>query len=222
MPAEFRFRTSHFRTSSGLMARPIYFASAADLHAWLKNNHENCRELLVGFYKKSSGKASLTYQEALDEALCFGWIDGVRKRVNAEAYSIRFTPRKVKSQWSAVNIKRVRELSGAGRMQGSGLKAFAGAEKQKRKYSYEQRQEACLSKEDQRRFRSNSSAWAFFEAQPPGYRKIATFWVISAKRERTRERRLGVLISAPAAGRRIDLLAPSSVPKRQSAGGTET
>lgn len=202
------------------MARPHYFASAADFHAWLEDNHANCRELLIGFYKKSSDKASITYKEALDEALCFGWIDGVRKSVNAQAYSIRFTPRKVKSQWSVVNTKRARELSAAGRMQASGLKAFEGAEQQKRKYSYEQRQQACLSKQDEQRFRNHSSAWTFFGAQPPGYRKVATFWVVSAKRDETRERRLGVLISACAAGRRIDLLAPSSVPKRHRAGGT--
>jgi uncharacterized protein YdeI (YjbR/CyaY-like superfamily) len=203
------------------MSRPLYFASSAEFRSWLENNHADCAELLVGFYNKSSGKTSVTYPEALDEALCFGWIDGVRKNVNPEAYSIRFTPRKAKSQWSAVNINRVRKLSAARRMQAPGLKAFEGAEQQKRKYSYEQRQEACLSKEDERRFRSHSSAWAFFEAQPPGYRKTATFWVVSAKREQTRERRLGVLMSSSAAGRRIDLLAPSSVPKRQKARGTE-
>jgi uncharacterized protein YdeI (YjbR/CyaY-like superfamily) len=197
------------------MSRATYFASSADFRTWLKNSHATCGELLVGFYKKSCGKASLTYQEALDEALCFGWIDGVRKSVNAEAYSIRFTPRKAKSQWSAVNIKRMRELSAAGRMQASGLKAFEGAEQQKRKYSYEQRHDACLSRRGERLFRSHSGAWDFFEAQPPGYRKTATFWVVSAKHQDTRERRLGVLISASAAGRRIDLLAPSSVPKRQ-------
>lgn len=183
-----------FPGRSDWVAHPLYFASAADFRMWLEKNHAGCSELLVGFYKKSSDKASMTYPEALDEALCFGWIDGVRKNVNAEAYSIRFTPRKVPSQWSAVNVKRVRELSGAGRMQPSGLKAFEGAEQQRRKYSYEQRQKACLTKEDEGRFRSHASAWPFFEAQPPGYRRTATFWVVSAKREPTREKRLRVLI----------------------------
>lgn len=135
------------------MAYPQYFVSSADFRAWLEINHASGRELLVGFHKKSSGKASVTYRDALDEALCFGWIDGVRKSVNTQAYCIRFTPRKLKSQWSAVNIRRVRELSAAGRMHSSGLKAFEGAEQQKRKYSYEQRHEAHLSKEDERRFR---------------------------------------------------------------------
>jgi uncharacterized protein YdeI (YjbR/CyaY-like superfamily) len=195
--------------------RPVYFVSAADFRNWLENNHVRCTQLFVGFYKKSSGRASITYREALDEALCFGWIDGVRKSLDAEAYTIRFTPRKAESRWSAVNIKRVHELSAARRMHGSGLKAFEGAEQQKRNYSYEQRHESRLPAEDVRRFRGHPSVWEFFQAQPPGYRKTATFWVVSAKREETRKRRLGVLISASAEGRRIDLLEPSSVPKRQ-------
>jgi uncharacterized protein YdeI (YjbR/CyaY-like superfamily) len=197
------------------MSRAIYFTSPVDFRKWLDSNHAACTELQVGFYKKSSGKASIAYPEALDEALCFGWIDGVRKRVDTEAYSIRFTPRKAKSQWSAVNIKRVRKLSAEGRMHSSGLRAFEGAERQKRKYSYEQRHKARLSTQDERQFRANAKAWEFFQLQPPGYLKTATFWVVSAKREETRERRLGVLISASAAGRRIDLLVPLSVPKRQ-------
>jgi uncharacterized protein YdeI (YjbR/CyaY-like superfamily) len=142
-------------------------------------------------------------------------MDGVRKRVNAEVYRIRFTPRKAKSQWSAVNIKRVRELSAEGRMHSSGLRAFEGAERQKRKYSYEQRHAARLSADDELQFRANAKGWAFFQLAPPGYRKTSTFWVVTAKHEETRERRLGMRISASAAGRRIDLLAPSSVPKRQ-------
>jgi uncharacterized protein YdeI (YjbR/CyaY-like superfamily) len=202
-----------------------YFASAADFRKWLEANHEKCPELFVGFYKKSSRMPSVTYSEALDQALCFGWIDGVRKNVDAQAYMIRFTPRKARSQWSAVNIKHVQRLLAAGMMHRSGLKAFEGAEKQKRKYSYEQRHESRLSTEDERQFRSNSRAWEFFQAQPPGYRKTATFWVVSAKRDDTRQRRLGVLISASAKGRRIDLLAPSSVtklvPKRQRKNSTE-
>jgi uncharacterized protein YdeI (YjbR/CyaY-like superfamily) len=199
------------------MSRAVYFASSADFREWLQKNHAACTELLVGFYKKSSGKASITYPEALDEALCFGWIDGVRKSTNAEAYTIRFTPRREKSQWSLVNIKRARELSAAGRVHSSRLRAFAGAEQQKRKYSYEQRHESELSAQHERRFRENPNAWQFFQSQPPGYRKTVTFWIVSAKREETRERRLNVLMSASAQGRRIDLLAPTSVPKRQQA-----
>jgi len=204
------------------MIGPVYFAVAADFRQWLERNHAASTELLVGFYKKSSGRASITYSEALDEALCFGWIDGVRKSVSAEAYCIRFTPRKVKSQWSSVNIQRVRDLSRGGRMQSSGIKAFEGAEQQRRKYSYEQRREAGWANEHEKQFRSNASAWTFFEAQPPGYRRTARFWVVSAKREETRQKRLGVLISASREGRRIDLLAPSSVPKRQRERATET
>jgi uncharacterized protein YdeI (YjbR/CyaY-like superfamily) len=204
----------------------VHFASARDFRNWLEVNHAKSAELFVGFYKKSSGRPSITYSEALDEALCFGWIDGVRKSVDAETYVIRFTPRKAKSQWSMINIRHVQRLSAAGRMQGSGLKAFEGAEQQKRKYSYEQRHESRLSAENERKFRSNSGAWEFFHAQPAGYRKTATFWVVSAKREETRRRRLDTLISASDKGGRIDLLAPSSipksVPKRQSKRSTES
>jgi uncharacterized protein YdeI (YjbR/CyaY-like superfamily) len=197
------------------MARPTYFASSAAFRSWLENNHASCSELLVGFYKKSSGKGGISYPEALDGALCFGWIDGVRKSLNADAYTIRFTPRKAKSQWSTVNIKRGRELSAAGRMHSAGLKIFEGAEAQPRKYSYEQRKDSHFSTDHERQFRANSAAWEFFKSQPAGYRRTATFWVASAKQEETRRRRLGLLISASAAGQRIDLLAPSSVPKRQ-------
>ncbi len=190
-----------------------YFASAAEFRNWLKANHAKCPELIVGFYKRSSGNPSVTYSEALDEALCFGWIDGVRKNVDAEAYRIRFTPRRAKSQWSAVNIKHVQRLSAAGLMHSSGLKAFAGAEQQKRKYSYEQRHESRFSAEEERQFRSISGAWEFLQAQPAGYRRTATFWVVSAQRQQARQRRLDKLIAASAKDRRINLLAPSSLPK---------
>lgn len=204
------------------MAQPIYFSSSAEFRNWLEKNHAGCAELFLGFFQKSSGKAGITYPQALDEALCFGWIDGVRKSLNAEAYTIRFTPRKAKSQWSAVNIKRAHELSAAGQMHSAGLDAFQGAKNQTRKYSYEQRRDPSFSADHKRRFRAESGAWKFFQSQPAGYRRTATFWVVSAKQERTKQRRLGVLILASADGRRIDLLAPSSVPKRQSQGSTET
>lgn len=198
-----------------------YFASSTEFRNWLQNNHHSRTELFVGFYKRSSGKPGITYSEALDEALCCGWIDGVRKRVDDEAYMIRFAPRKAKSQWSAVNIRRAQQLSAAGRMYPCGLKALQGADEQKRKYSYEQPRESRLPNEDEQRFRGNSSAWEFFQSQPSGYRKTATFWVVSAKRVETRQRRLGILISASENNRRIDLLAPLSVPKRQKNGSTE-
>jgi len=195
--------------------KPTHFQSAHDFRAWLEENHALFPELLIGFYKKSSGKLSITYPEALDEALCFGWIDGVRRNVNAGAYTIRFTPRKPKSQWSAVNIRHVERLTQAGRMCPAGIKAFQGATEQSRKYSYEQRNEACFDKESDRRFRAHRAAWDFFQSQPPGYRRTATFWVVSAKKEETRQRRLEVLIAAAGSGRRIDPLAPLSVPKRR-------
>ncbi len=175
--------------------KPLFFVSASDFRTWLKIEGKNRVELWVGFYKKESGKASITYSEALDEALCFGWIDGVRKSISADAYTIRFTPRKPKSQWSTVNIKRVQELAHTGRIQPAGLKAFEGATDQPRKYSYEQRNRAQFPAQDEKRFRSNRKAWEFFQSQPPWYRRTATFWVISAKKEETRQRRLTTLIA---------------------------
>lgn len=181
----------------------LYFSAPPDFRRWLTVRHEKSPELWVGFYKKASGKHSITYQEALDEALCFGWIDGVRRSVGADAYAIRFTPRKPRSQWSAVNIRHVERLSQAGRMHPSGRKAFEGAETQARKYSYEQRNQASFGKEAEARFRANRKAWEFFQSQPPWYRRTATFWVISAKKEETRDKRLATLISDSASQRPI-------------------
>jgi len=195
--------------------KPIFFPSAADFHSWLDANHEKHSELWVGFYKKSSRKPSLTYKEAVDEALCFGWIDGVRRSVNPDAYTIRFTPRQPKSQWSEVNCKRAQELVDAGRLRPAGQKAFAGAKDQIRKYSYEQRNQACFSAADERLFRSNSAAWDFFQNQPPWYRRTATFWVISAKKEEIRQRRLSTLIADSGQRKSIKPLTRPSVPKRR-------
>jgi uncharacterized protein YdeI (YjbR/CyaY-like superfamily) len=194
----------------------VYFPSSSEFRKWLQQNHLKRDELLVGFYKKGSGRPSVTYSEALDEALCYGWIDGVRKRVDDSAYSIRFSPRKAKSRWSAVNIERVRQLTAEGRMQPAGLKAFAGAKEQPRAYSYEQRHAAKLAQADEQKFRANQAAWEFFQAQPPGYRRTITFWVISAKKEETRQRRLATLIDVSARERIIDLLTGKPVvPKRK-------
>ncbi|HEY6770155.1 MAG TPA: YdeI/OmpD-associated family protein [Candidatus Sulfotelmatobacter sp.] len=137
----------------------------------------------------------MTYSEALDEAICFGWIDGVRNSIDAAAYRIRFTPRKPGSQWSAVNIKRAKKLIADQRMTHTGLAAFAGAETQGRAYSYEQRKEAKLDAVSERSFRENKPAWEFFEQQPPWYRRTAFFWVISAKQQKTRQKRLDQLIA---------------------------
>jgi len=187
--------------------KPAFFASAAEFHSWLERHHDSETALLVGLYKRATGRG-LTYPEALDEALAFGWIDGVRKRLDDEAYTIRFTPRKPKSVWSAINIKRVKQLTAEGRMQPAGLRAFAGRdEKKARQYSYE-RETQALDPALAAELRANRKASAFFEAQPPGYRKIATFWIMSAKQEATRARRLAHLIERSASGERIDLLKP--------------
>lgn len=187
---------------------PTFFNSAADFGAWLEKHHASESALLVGFHKKNLGRG-ITYLEALDQALCFGWIDGVRRRIDAESYSIRFTPRQPGSIWSAVNLKRAKQLESQGKMSAAGLRAFRGRDEQKtRKYSYE-RAEAKLSPSLNRILRTSKAAAAFFDTQPPGYRKIATFWIMSGKKEETRERRLAHLIERSAKGKRIDLLSPN-------------
>jgi uncharacterized protein YdeI (YjbR/CyaY-like superfamily) len=188
---------------------PTFFPTPEDFRAWLAENHDRERELLVGFYKVGSGKPSITWPQSVDEALCYGWIDGVRRSLGEEAYTIRFTPRKAKSTWSAVNIARVAELTAEGRMRPAGLAAFqAREESNSRIYAYENRDKAVFDPALEERFRANEKAWSFFQAQPPGYRKTATFWVASAKQEATRLRRLDQLIADSAAGRRIDQLTP--------------
>lgn len=186
--------------------KPTYFASPAEFRRWLSKNHRTARELWVGFHKKSSATPSMTWPESVDEALCFGWIDGIRKAVDAERYVIRFTPRRKGSYWSAVNTRRARELIEAGRMRPAGIAAFEARDERKTRYSFEQRQAPKLGAEARRRFRSNAPAWRFFESQPPGYRKLTIFWVISAKQEATRARRLETLIADSAAGRRLGML----------------
>jgi uncharacterized protein YdeI (YjbR/CyaY-like superfamily) len=188
---------------------PTFFATPGELRAWLQVHHETESELLVGYYKKGSGRPSITWPESVDEALCVGWIDGVRRSLGDEAYTIRFTPRKAKSTWSAVNIKRAGELIEMGRMTPAGLKAFeARDEERSRIYAYENRHNAVLDPAMEERFRANEKAWAFFQAQPPGYRQTSIHWVISAKQEATRLRRLDIVIADSAAGRRIDMLNP--------------
>jgi len=187
--------------------KPIFFASAAEFRAWLEQHHAQAQELLVGYYKVGSGKPSLTWPESVDEALCFGWIDGLRKRLDDERYTIRFTPRKPRSTWSAVNVQRVAVLTAEGRMRPAGLKAFEARSADKTSiYSYEQRKAARLSPAQTRAFKANPAAWAYFQAQPAWYRTAATWWVVSAKKEETRERRLAQLIADSAAGRGIPQL----------------
>ncbi|HKG92040.1 MAG TPA: YdeI/OmpD-associated family protein [Gemmatimonadaceae bacterium] len=197
-------------------ATPTFFATPADFRAWLERHHDTGRELLVGFYKKGAGKPSITWPESVDEALCFGWIDGVRRSIDDESYSIRFTPRKPRSNWSAVNVARVAALTKAGRMHPAGLAAFeARAPERTGIYAYEQRTTAELSPADEKRFRANKKAWAFFESQPPGYRHLALWWVVTAKKEETRQKRLATLIDDSANGRRLHGLAqPGERPKK--------
>jgi len=183
-----------------------YFKSAADFRAWLEVNHSGVTELWLGFYKKDSGKGGITYAEALDEALCFGWIDGIRKRVDALSFTQRFTPRKPKSIWSLINIGHVTRLKKAGRMKPAGLKAFAARTDAKSGvYSFENKPRE-LSPELVREFKANKAAWEFFQQQPPGYRRLISFWVMSAKQEETRQRRLAQLMSDSKQGRRLGML----------------
>ncbi len=186
-----------------LGVKPRFFATPAAWRAWLEKNHKLESELLVGFHKKDSGKPSITWPESVDAALCFGWIDGVRRRIDDWSYSIRFTPRRPRSIWSAVNIGRVEELTRFGLMHPAGIAAFAAREEERsRIYAFEQKS-AAFTASQERLLRNNAAAWEFFESQPPSYRRVATWWVISAKREETRTKRLQALIEDSAAGRRL-------------------
>jgi uncharacterized protein YdeI (YjbR/CyaY-like superfamily) len=188
------------------MTKPKFFKTAGEFHEWLLTNHSSQSELLVGFHKKDSGKTSVTYAEALDEALCFGWIDGVRRSVNATSYTIRFTPRKPKSIWSLVNVRHVERLTTEGRMQPSGLAAFALREdKRTGIYSFENKPRE-LSPEYQKQFKGNKKAWEFFQAQPGYFTRTSIFWVMSAKKDETRNRRLQQLIDASANGVRLGVI----------------
>ncbi len=185
---------------------PKFFTTAAEWRQWLENHHKQAQELVVGFYKKNSGKPSITWPESVDVALCFGWIDGVRRGIDHVSYSIRFTPRKSRSTWSAVNIKRVAELTAQGLMHPVGIKAFEAREDARSGiYSFEQ-QHIEFSNEQEDQFRANEAAWTFFEAKAPWYRRAATWWVVSAKRQATRDKRLSTLIEASKLGQTIDHL----------------
>lgn len=194
--------------------KPRYFATPAQLRAWLEKNHATKKELLVGFYKKGSGRPSITWPESVDEALCFGWIDGVRRSLGEEAYTIRFTPRKTTSIWSSVNVARVATLTEQGRMKDAGHRAFAARKPHKTGvYSFERKEVATLSPIQEKRLRANRKAAAFFDAQAPWYRRTALHWVVSAKREDTRERRLAQLIADSEAQRLIGPLARGRSPR---------
>jgi uncharacterized protein YdeI (YjbR/CyaY-like superfamily) len=184
--------------------KAIYFRNAAEFRAWLERHHDAAAELLIGYYKKGSQRPSMTWPESVDEALCFGWIDGVRKGIDEERYTIRFTPRKQGSVWSAANIKRAHELIDLGLMRPSGRHAFESRRADRSViYSYEQREAVKLDDAYERTFRRNKKAWRFFEASPPSYRKAAIHWVMTAKRVETREQRLATLIEDSAHGRTV-------------------
>ncbi|MBD3583992.1 YdeI/OmpD-associated family protein [Flavobacterium selenitireducens] len=182
---------------------PTFFETPSDFRKWLERNHDSKTELLVGFYKVGSGKPSISWPESVDQALCFGWIDGVRKSIDSESYSIRFTPRKPTSIWSAVNIGKMEELTKAGLMRPEGEKAFAKrTEARSNIYSHET-ESVAFDAELEERFRQNEKAWAFFSAQPPSYRKVITHWVISAKQDKTRRSRLEKAIAESEKGKRL-------------------
>lgn len=186
---------------------PKFFASPAAWRAWLERHHADIEELWVGFYKRESGRPSITWPESVDGALCFGWIDGVRKSIDPVSYKIRFTPRKPRSIWSAINIKRAKELSKSGLMHDAGLAAFEKRDGDRSAiYAYEQRKSAQLPKEFEKQFRANAGAWAFFQAQAPWYRRTSSYWVIGAKKEETRSKRLAILIDCSARQRPIPSL----------------
>jgi uncharacterized protein YdeI (YjbR/CyaY-like superfamily) len=174
---------------------PLFFGDAAAARRWFQKHHAHETELLVGFWKVGSRRGGATYKEVLDEALCFGWIDGIRRNRDAESWTIRFTPRKPRSIWSAVNIKRAGELIAEKRMRSAGLRAFRSRdEKRSRVYSYETTQSTPLGPEESKALRANKKAWAYFQAQRPSYRKTASYWVMSGKKQETRKRRLQALI----------------------------
>lgn len=196
--------------TGGGTGEPRFFATAAELRAWFLANHETSEELILGFYRASTGRRTVTWAEAVDEALCVGWIDSIQRGLNDEAYTLRFTPRRKRSIWSRTNIANVERLTAEGRMLPAGIAAFeARTPDRTGVYSFEQDEEPALAADDEARLRADAAAWAWFSARTPSYRRQATHWVISAKRPETRERRLAALIADSAAGRPIKPLAPS-------------
>jgi uncharacterized protein YdeI (YjbR/CyaY-like superfamily) len=184
--------------------QPLYFAAPAELREWLSRHHEDETELIVGYHKRGTGRPSLTWTESVDEAICFGWIDGIRRRVDDERYQIRFTPRKTGSIWSAVNIAKVAELTVQNRMTPAGVRAFAARRTERSGiYSHEQRADAALTEEQITTFQADAAAWQWYCAQPPWYRRATAHWVLSAKQQTTRDRRFGQLVADSVAGRNV-------------------
>lgn len=198
--------SSYDKASSALplMNAPIFFPNAEDFRQWLQVNAGSATELLVGFHKVGTGRSSMSWSESVDEALCFGWIDGVRKRIDDASYTIRFTPRKATSIWSAVNIAKVKELQAQGRMTRAGDEAFAKrTEAKSRVYSHEQKNVAELTSGELREFKANAVAWQFFEKTPPGYKKVMLHGLASAKKPETRAARFAKLLQACASQLRL-------------------
>jgi uncharacterized protein YdeI (YjbR/CyaY-like superfamily) len=185
--------------------QPTFFPSEADFRRWLEANHETASELLVGFWKKGTGKPSIDWPQARDQALCFGWIDGIRKSLGDEAYTIRFTPRRKGSIWSKVNVERFDALSAAGHMRPAGVRAYEENKHKSGLYSYE-RESAALTADEEAQVRADAAAWTEWERVPPGRRKAILHWVTSAKKPETRARRLAELIEGLAAGRKVGTL----------------
>jgi uncharacterized protein YdeI (YjbR/CyaY-like superfamily) len=185
------------------MMKPIFFKTGAEFRKWLSKNHKKETELLVGFYKVGSGKPSMTWSESVDEALCFGWIDGVRKSVDDERYTIRFTPRKPTSIWSAVNIKKMEELIRKGLVQPEGLAAYEKRKESRSQiYTYE-KAPVKLDRNYERKFKANKNAWAFFQSQAPSYQRVIIGWIMSAKQEATQVSRLEKAIGSSHEGKRL-------------------
>ena len=193
-----------------MLPKLTFFSTPAEFREWLEAHHDKLSEQLVGFHKKDSGKPSITWPESVEVALCFGWIDGVRKSIDETSYMIRFTPRKPTSTWSAINTKFARELTKKRLMHPAGLKAFAARSAKKSAiYSYEQRQSAQFTRQQAKQFRANKAAWEFFRSQPPWYQRVTTYWVISAKKEETRLKRLSLLIGNSQNRRSMRRLVPT-------------
>ncbi|HEX7926594.1 MAG TPA: YdeI/OmpD-associated family protein [bacterium] len=187
--------------------KPTYFPTPDEWRAWLEENHASAVEILVGFYKTTSGKASITWPQSVDHALCFGWIDGHRRSIDEARYTIRFTPRKAGSVWSSVNVGKVKELTKAGLMAPAGVHAYKKRAAHKTGiYGHEQRDAAKFKRAEEKLLRANKAAWADWKARAPSYRKVVTWWVVSAKKPETRERRLGILIRSSAAGEMVPFM----------------
>ncbi|SEH38866.1 Uncharacterized conserved protein YdeI, YjbR/CyaY-like superfamily, DUF1801 family [Chryseobacterium culicis] len=191
------------KASTGVM-KPTFFSTKEAFREWLQKHHENEKELLAGFYKTGSGKPSMSWSESVDQALCFGWIDGVRRSIDHESYSIRFTPRKPSSIWSNINIKKVEELTRAGLMTSAGQKAFELRKEDKSGIYSHEKEAIFLDQAYQKQFMNDPAAWDFFESQAPSYKKVVIHWIMSAKQEKTRLSRLGKVIDISKQSKRLE------------------